>query len=125
MARSEEPEYDSAGFAAPESEQPYIYDEPDEHAYQSAPAYNYQNPEKDPEAVMGTGEFFFSLLLMNIPLLGLIMQIVWSCGGTRKRNLVNLARAVLIFTVLFSAIVAVLLFYFWDALSILLSASMQ
>jgi len=47
-------------------------------------------------AVMSVGEYFGSMLLMAIPIVGWIFAIVWSLGGTKKVNKANLARATLI-----------------------------
>lgn len=65
-----------------------------------APPYGYQSAGKSRERVMGVGESFLSLLLMFLPGIGLIIQIIWACGGARNKNRVNLARGYLIFTVL-------------------------
>lgn len=35
-------------------------------------------------------------LLLMIPIINIICIIVWACGGSRKRNKVNLSRAMLI-----------------------------
>jgi len=43
-----------------------------------------------------TGGYIGILLLMSIPLIGVILAIVWACGGCRKLQKRNLARAMLI-----------------------------
>ena len=54
-------------------------------------------PKNDSKyAVVSVGEFFGSMLLMAIPVIGWIFAIVWACGGTKKVNKANLARATLI-----------------------------
>ena len=78
--------------------QPHQPNRPSQGGYD--PAYNYQSPEKSRERVMGTGEFFFSILLMFLPGLGLLIQIIWACGGARNKNRIHLARGFLIFTVI-------------------------
>ncbi len=66
---------------------------------------NQNNQAKDTEpkpksdgkyAVMSVGEFFSSMLIMAIPVIGWVFAIVWACGGTKKVNKANLARATLI-----------------------------
>jgi len=47
-------------------------------------------------AVMSVGEYFGSMLIMAIPVIGWIFAIVWALGGTKKVNKANLARATLI-----------------------------
>lgn len=46
-----------------------------------------------------TGGYIGSMLLMSVPVLGWIITIIWACGGCRKINKRNLARAMLIFLV--------------------------
>ena len=79
---------------------------------QPSPAYAYQNPEKMRERVMSTGEFFSSLLVMFLPAIGLIIQIIWACGGARNKNRVHLARGYLLFTLLMYILIAVGVYYF-------------
>ena len=45
---------------------------------------------------MSTGGFIGIFLLMLIPIVNLILLIVWACGGCRKVNQTNLARAMLV-----------------------------
>ena len=47
-------------------------------------------------APMSTGGFIGIFLLMLIPIVNLILLIVWACGGCRKVNQTNLARAMLV-----------------------------
>lgn len=75
------------------------------------PAYSYSQNEKTPERVLGTGAFFGSVLLMSLPGIGLLLQIIWSLGGTRSLNRRNLARAYLIFSVI-GIVLAILLAWF-------------
>ena len=72
------------GWQAPPQAQPYP---------QYAPPV--QEPEKEKGAV-SVGKFIGIFLLMCIPLVGLIFMIVWACGGTKNRTIVNFARAYLI-----------------------------
>jgi uncharacterized membrane protein len=64
------------------------------------PSYVYSDPQKQTDAVMSTGAYIGSIILMSIPLVGFILMIVWSFGGTYNLNRRNLARAVLILTVI-------------------------
>ena len=64
------------------------------------PVYDYAPKRKTPERVLGTGGYFGSLLLMHIPVIGLLLQIIWACGGTGSLNRRNHARATLIFSVI-------------------------
>ncbi len=64
------------------------------------PAYSYTAGKKPEDRVLGTGAFFGTVLLLSLPVLGLLLQIIWACGGTNSTNRRNLARAYLIFSVL-------------------------
>ena len=55
-------------------------------------------------AVMSVGEYFGSMLIMAIPVIGWIFAIIWALGGTKKVNKANLARATLINIVICIAI---------------------
>lgn len=50
-----------------------------------------------PMSSVGTA---LSIILMNIPVIGLIIAIVWACGGCRKTGRRNLARAFLMLLIL-------------------------
>lgn len=56
------------------------------------------------------GGYIGIMLLMCIPLVGQILTIVWACGGCRKINKRNLARAMLVFLII--SIVLGVVFYF-------------
>lgn len=47
-------------------------------------------------APIGSWAFFGSLLLMGLPVAGLIITIVWACGGAAQVNRIHLARAMLL-----------------------------
>ena len=57
-----------------------------------------------------TGGYLGSILLMSVPVLGLLIMIIWACGGCRKINKRNLARAMLIFLVI-SLILGMIAFF--------------
>lgn len=56
------------------------------------------------------GGYIGIMLLMCIPIVGQILTIVWACGGCRKVNKRNLARAMLVFLII--SIVLGVVFYF-------------
>lgn len=60
-----------------------------------------------PYAPITTWGYVGTMLLMSIPIVGLILAIIWACGGCRKINKRNLSRAFLImmaFALVFSLI---------------------
>jgi len=77
----------------------------------TTPTYVYQNLDKLRERVMSTGEYFSSLLLMFLPVIGLIIQIIWACGGARNKNRIHLARGYLLFTLIMYILIAVGVYY--------------
>lgn len=48
------------------------------------------------ERVMTTAAYFWSLLLLAVPVAGLVAGIVWAAGGTASENRRNLGRAYLL-----------------------------
>ena len=64
-------------------------------------------PEGSPYAVMSTGGFVGSCILMNIPVIGWLICIIWACGGCKNRNRRNFARANLIFLAIVALITLV------------------
>lgn len=75
-------------------------------AMTTEPAYGYQNPTKTPTAVLNVGGFVGSMVLLSIPGLGLLLMIIWSCGGCRNHNRRNLSRAYLILWLFTAAVTA-------------------
>jgi hypothetical protein len=53
-------------------------------------------PDGSPYEPITTGGFIGIFFLMLIPLVNIILLLVWACGGCRKVNKTNLARALLI-----------------------------
>ena len=49
---------------------------------------------------IGMGGYIGIMLLMCIPIVGQILTIVWACGGCRKVNKRNMARAMLVFLII-------------------------
>ena len=70
-----------------------------------------EKPEKD--AVIGTGGYFVTLLLLCIPVLNLILAAIWALGGTGRTNRRNLARGylLLVLVVMVALSAAYLLIY--------------
>ena len=90
---------------------------PEEQTNAVRPRYHRQTPE----AGMTTVEYFFTLLVFSIPLVGLILQLVWSFSGTEDPARRNLSRAYLlrklIGAVLLTAAAAFLTVVVWSVLS--------
>ena len=65
--------------------------------YQQQPPYGqpYQQPVYTEEPI-STGSYMLMFLLLMIPIVNLICMIVWACGGSSKKNKVNLSRAMLL-----------------------------
>jgi len=75
---------------------------PPQPAYQPAAAYGADAPPPSGSKyeLISTGGFIGIMLLMCIPIVGQILMIVWACGGCRKIQKRNLARASLIMFVI-------------------------
>ena len=105
--------------AEPSSPPPPQYTPPRQQTHTAAPpAYSVEGWSSGGPApgsryeLISTGGFIGILLLMCIPLVGLILMIVWACGGCRKLQKRNLARASLILAVIGLALSLVLGFAF-------------
>ena len=96
---------------------PQPVSQPEKKADAAGPLYHRQTPE----AGMTTVEYFFTLLVFSIPLVGLILQLVWSFSGTEDPARRNLSRAYLlrklIGAVLLTAAAAFLAVVVWSVLS--------
>lgn len=68
-------------------------------------------PSYSPDAgpVVGSWGFVGALLLLNLPVAGFIIAIIWAAGAVSNKNLRNLARANLLLLLLFLAVVISLL----------------
>ncbi len=67
--------------------------------YQAQPQMAYGDAPPAPGSKyepISTGGYIGIMLLMCIPLVGLILMVVWACGGCKKINKRNLARASLV-----------------------------
>ena len=72
--------------------------------YQQPP---YGQPYPQPaytEEPISTGSYMLMFLLLMIPIVNLLCLIVWACGGSNKKNKVNLSRAML-FWMLIGAVI--------------------
>jgi len=94
----QQPAYYESAPAPAAPPQPVHQAPPSQPAYQApAPAYGDAAPPKGSKyEPITAGGYIGIMLLMCIPLIGLILTIVWACGGCRKVNKRSLARATLI-----------------------------
>lgn len=68
-----------------------------------------QKPSSDSKyAVMSVGGYMGSMFVMGIPVIGWLIAIIWACGGSKKVNRRNLARATIIFTIIIFGIFALI-----------------
>ncbi len=102
---------------------PPAYQQPPQQAYQ--PLYQQPIPAVDPNtAPMTTGDYFWMMLVLAIPLVGFICTLVWAFGSNVNVNRRNFCRATLIWmlvgivlTIVLSILLAVLGFTLGDAFS--------
>jgi len=92
----------------PAYQQPPVQQAASQQYYQQPtvqPVYQQAAPAYDPDAVppkgskyepITAGGYIGIMLLMCIPIIGLILTIIWACGGCKKVNKRNLAKATLI-----------------------------
>ena len=98
--------------AAPQQPQP----QPQQTYTQQPQQPQYQQPYQQPpygqpypqpaytEEPISTGSYMLMFLLLMIPIVNLLCLIVWACGGSNKKNKVNLSRAML-FWMLIGAVI--------------------
>lgn len=87
----------------PQPQQTYTQ-QPQQQQYQQPP---YGQPYPQPaytEEPISTGSYMLMFLLLMIPIVNLLCLIVWACGGSNKKNKVNLSRAML-FWMLIGAVI--------------------
>jgi len=66
-------------------------------------------PEKgDPFRPIGVWQYLGIFLLLSIPVVNILFIIIWACGGCKKVNVRNLARAILVMVVLSLVIILIL-----------------
>ena len=79
--------------------------------YAPAPDPNALPPGSKYEPIT-TGGYIGIMLLMMLPLVNLILLLVWACGGCRKVNKTNFARALLIMMLISAAISGIIFLIF-------------
>lgn len=83
-----------------ESSQNAYYKAPGHDGYgKTNAAYVYTAPDSR-ETPLSLSAFLASIIAMSIPGIGLLIQIVWACGGAKRVNRKNMARAFLILSVI-------------------------
>ena len=108
--------------AAPQPQQAYV-------APPAPPAQPYAAqpyaPAADPNALppgskyepITTGGYIGIMLLMMLPLINFILLLVWACGGCRKVNKTNFARAMLIIMLVGTVISGIIFLIFGSMFS--------
>ena len=76
---------------------------------QPAPAYTVP-PAVYKEEPVSTGGYIGIMLLMLIPIINLILLIIWACGGCRKVNKRNFARALLVWLLIAAVLTTLFIF---------------
>lgn len=71
---------------------------------QPAPVYAAQPVAVYQEEPISTGGYIGIMFLMMLPLINLILLIIWACGGCKKVNKRNFARAMLVWMVIASVL---------------------
>ena len=82
--------------------------------------YNQVQLGKEVDAVVSTGEWMLTMLVLSIPCVNIIMLFVWAFGNGNK-NTRNFSRACLLWMVIMTAIV--IIFYVIIGAAILAGAS--
>ncbi len=73
-------------------------------APQPAPVYVAQPVAVCQEEPISTGGYIGIMFLMMLPLINLILLIIWACGGCKKVNKRNFARAMLVWMLIASVL---------------------
>ncbi len=95
--------YDSA-YRPPRSEGGYASPEP---------LYVYADEDDGDERPVSVWGYVWSLFVLRLPIIGFIVQVVWSLGAARNRNRRNLAVACLIYTVIGLVLLIVAAYLIW------------
>ncbi len=82
----------SSGYQAP----PPVQQTPPVYQYNPVNASEMVPPKDSKYDPITTGGYIGIMLLMCIPVVGIVLTIIWACGGCKKINKRNLARASLI-----------------------------
>ncbi len=96
-------------YTAPPPAQPYAA-----QPYAPAPDPNTLPPGSRFEPIT-TGGYIGIMLLMMLPVINIILLLIWACGGCRKVNKTNLARALLIM-MLISTIISGIIFLIFGSM---------
>lgn len=87
-------------YQTPPPQQP-VYQQPVQLAPQQSPEQSVKGTKYEP---ITTGGFIGIMLLLCIPVIGLILLIVWACGGCRKISKCSFARATLILGIIMAVL---------------------
>ena len=87
---------------------------------EAQPAYYPPQQQYQPAAV-STGDWFVTLLLASIPIVGVILLLVWAFGGGANPSKANWAKAML----LWALVTVMLVLVFAVAMMILVSVSVS
>lgn len=74
------------------------------------PVAAYVPPAAYKEEPISTGGYIGIMLLMLIPVINLILVIIWACGGCRKVNKRNFARAMLVWLLIAGVLTTLFIF---------------
>ena len=99
---------------APPPQQAYTAQPYAAQPYTPAPDPNTLPPGSKYEPIT-TGGYIGIMLLMMLPIVNLILLLVWACGGCRKVNKTNFARAMLII-MLISAVLSGIIFLIFGSM---------
>ena len=94
----------SCGTPMGAAQQPQPQPQPQQQQYQQPyQQLPYGQPYQQPvytEEPISTGRYMLMFLLLMIPVVNLLCLIVWACGGSNKKNKVNLSRAMLFWMII-------------------------
>lgn len=88
---------------------PVIQQQPVQQASQPAPIYAAPPAAAYQEEPISTGGYIGIMFLVMLPLINLILLIIWACGGCKRVNKRNFARAMLVWMVIASVLGGLLL----------------
>ena len=92
-----------SGQAATQPQQQTVYAQPDSQKQKKQKVQYYDPSAPGPDSKyepITTKGYIGIALLMAIPVVGIILAIIWACGGCRKINKRNFARAMLIMMII-------------------------
>ncbi len=104
----QQPAYQQPAYQQPAYQQPAYQAPPIATGAPVAAAAAGEPDPNGPYALIKPWGWFGISLLMCIPIVGIILTIVWACGGCQKKQKTNYARGVLIIA-LVAAIIAVII----------------